>query len=76
MRRVLIRHCVLFMNFVIPIPIVIQGKVLVRGSYNGLPTVTCQLPPPMPGAPWWQRMPWIFIFVALAAAALLVAFAW
>ena len=54
----------------------LQSYVLVRGSYNGLPTVTCEPPPAAPADPWWQRMPWIFIFVALAAAALLVALAW
>ena len=51
---------------------------LVRGLFNALPIVTCEAPVPADSAPWswWQRMPWIFILVALAAAALLVTLAW
>ena len=47
-----------------------------RRSYNGLAIPQCVPTPPVPLAPWYQRNSWIFIIVAVVAAAILVAMAW
>ena len=54
----------------------VEGLLADYTTYNGLPVIQCVAKPPPPEAPWWQRMPWIFIFIALAAAGILVAAAW
>lgn len=43
--------------------------------FNGLSVMQCGTMPASDQA-WYQRYPWIFIFIALAAAAAIVAIAW
>ena len=44
--------------------------------HNGLSIIQCMPPEAASALPWFQRMPWIFVLIALAAAAVLVALAW
>ena len=44
--------------------------------HNGLSIIRCMPPEAASDMPWYQRMPWIFVLIALAAAAVLVALAW
>ena len=53
-----------------------QSYDTVHTSYNGLAILQCVPTPPVPLAPWYQRNSWIFIIVAVIAAAILVAMAW
>ena len=53
-----------------------QSYDMVHTSYNGLAILQCVPTPPVPLAPWYQRNSWIFIIVAVVAAAILVAMAW
>ena len=54
----------------------LQGTTEVRVMHNGLSIIQCMPPEAAPALPWYQRMPWIFVLIALAAAAVLVALAW
>ena len=49
---------------------------MTQGSYHGMKFLQCVPIPPVPLAPWYQRNSWIFIIVAVVAAAILVAMAW
>ena len=53
-----------------------QGTTEVRVMHNGLSIIQCMPPEAAPALPWYQRMPWIFVLIALAAAVVLVALAW
>lgn len=52
-----------------------QGYELVNLSVNGEPNVVCQLPPPSDEA-WWTSIPWVWVFISLGSAILLIAFFW
>ena len=53
----------------------LQGSVIISSLYNGLPRMACG-PPVESSQALYQRMPWLFIPIALVAAAILAAIAW
>ena len=53
----------------------LQGSQMVHKTYNGLTIVQCVVPGTTSSS-WYIRMPWIFILIALCAAACLSIVAW
>ena len=53
-----------------------QGTKQVWIVRNGLSIIQCTPLDAAAALPWYQLMPWVFVLIALAASAVLVALAW